>query len=195
MVKLNSLAESTISLNLSGRCIMLYNLYGGDKAEKKELTFPENYGEISQYHWFCDYMMVGFSNGRVAVVDVHSGKEMWGWDYFLKVRFICASPRLNRVAVVGSDLRQKKKKSSKNNRKQTHKKTKKRVQKVDVLRIFEESQIDGKTEWQHILDKDIRFDQELAGHVANVAWTSDGHILTVSVNNGRVYNFVDNVSE
>ena len=193
LVKLDKLADSTLSLNLGGRAIMLYNLYGGEEAERPKLTFPKHYGKIVQYQWFSgvdrdNYMMVGFSEGQLEMVNAHTGETQWNWPHlFFEVRHICTSPQLNRAAVLGSELRKKSKKNKK-----SRKRNRKSKQKVDVLEIFEEARVAGETVWRHTPGKQIRFDHELAGHVTDIAWTSDGQFLTVAVNNGRVYTFVEN---
>ena len=53
-------AESTISINMGGKTILLYDL--NDPENPIELAFQSRYGSIVAYRWFGDgYMMIGFS--------------------------------------------------------------------------------------------------------------------------------------
>ena len=161
LAKQDKLAETTVSLNLGGEAIMLYNLKG--EEEPIELKFQPKYGRIVTYKWFGDgYMILGFSNGYVVIISTHMkeiGEELFSWRFFEeKLLDICFCPSLDRAAAVGDDS----------------------------LKIIEHTD----NVWRQVKSESVRFDRHREGQVTNVAWTSDGQILTVGTMTGRVYSFV-----
>lgn len=72
-------ADTTVSANLGGRTIMLYDVT--DAEHPMELAFEPRYGRIITYKWFGDgYLMIGFSEGWLVVVSTHvreMGQELY----------------------------------------------------------------------------------------------------------------------
>jgi WD repeat-containing protein 19 len=67
-------AETTVSVNMGGKTVLLYNLR--DTEHPVELSFQSRYGSIVKYRWFGDsYVMLAFSEGYVVVVST-AGKEL-----------------------------------------------------------------------------------------------------------------------
>jgi len=96
--------ENTVSVNMGGRTIYLYNL--DDPDNPVELAFQARYGSIVTYRWFGDgYMMIGFSEGYLVVISTHMkeiGEELFsGWFHKDQLDDIAFSPIMQRAATAG----------------------------------------------------------------------------------------------
>ena len=96
--------ENTVSINMGGRTILLYNL--NDPDNPVELAFQSRYGSIVTYRWFGDgYMMIGFSEGYLVVISTHMkeiGEELFsGWFHKDRLDDIAFSPVMQRAATAG----------------------------------------------------------------------------------------------
>ena len=96
--------ESTISINMGGRTILLYNLNEPDNPI--ELAFQQRYGSIVAYRWFGDgYLLIGFSEGYVVAISTHIdeiGEELFSGKFHKgQLRDIAVCPVLNRAATCG----------------------------------------------------------------------------------------------
>jgi WD repeat-containing protein 19 len=160
-------AEPTLSANLDGKSILLFDL-NDDKEDPIELTFGGasngagcKYGDIKAHTWFEDGMvMVGFSGGHLLVISAHPkelGKEKF-CTKFHNGSFItfAYNSHMKRAASAGDDG----------------------VRIIDI-RDFRESTAD------FIPPEDLE-----NGRISALAWSPDGQILTVGTNAGNVYNFL-----
>ena len=97
-------AESTISINMGGKTILLYDL--NDPENPIELAFQSRYGSIVAYRWFGDgYMMIGFSAGYLVAISTHEdeiGEELFsGRFHKTSLTDIAISPVMGRAATCG----------------------------------------------------------------------------------------------
>ncbi|BFZ14509.1 hypothetical protein BsWGS_17548 [Bradybaena similaris] len=66
----SSVGENTVSVNVSKKTLLLYNINEPDSPI--ELAFQTHYGSIVAYKWFGDgYILIGFSHGYFVVISTH----------------------------------------------------------------------------------------------------------------------------
>ncbi|KAJ9458311.1 Intraflagellar transport protein 172 [Diplonema papillatum] len=159
--------ESTISVNLGGKTLLLYNTTEQQGAPAPyELAFLAKYGSIVQYKWFGDgYILIGFSSGHVNVVSTHEkevGKEI---SYIVphkeSLNDITYCPVLQKGASIGDSCVQVFS-----------------MDEIDSLKSRESDRFDLNNEY---------------GALMNVDWTDDGQILTVSSRNGNIHTFLTRI--
>ncbi|CAM9486784.1 unnamed protein product, partial [Phaeothamnion confervicola] len=99
-------AETTVSVNMSGKSLLLYSTEDPDNPI--ELAFQQKYGTIICHRWFGDgFMLVGFSEGYVAVVSTHMS-EIGEEQYSGRLQpgglvDVAYNPILKQAAVAGLD--------------------------------------------------------------------------------------------
>ena len=96
--------HSVISMNLGGKCILLYNQDNPD--DPVELKFKPSYGSIVTYKWFGDgQIMIGFSNGYFAAISTNAselGDELFGAKMHKGgLEDVAYCPALQRAATCG----------------------------------------------------------------------------------------------
>lgn len=163
------LNDSIVSVNLKRESVVLYDTQG--KGEPRDMRLPRKNGTIKRYILFREGVaIVGYARGQLSVFAI-SGED--------------SSPRstserwheTQTIQLFDDQLRDMKYCA--------------RLRKLacvgdDSVKIVE---YDGRKKWTEVKNEAIRFDNQKE-HASSVAWTEDGHILTVSTTNGRVYNFV-----
>lgn len=100
-------SENTVSINMGGRTVLLYNV--DDPDNPVELAFQGRYGNIVTYRWFGDgYMMIGFSEGFVVVISTHMreiGEELFSGQFHKgSLDDIACSPVMQRAATAGGNV-------------------------------------------------------------------------------------------
>lgn len=163
--------DNTVSANLNGKSLLLYNIMN-ESEDPMELTFApkENgigcrYGEIVKHTWFDDGLaLIGFSGGHLLSVSVNSkdlGEEKHSVRFHKNSLYSFAfNEHSKRVATAGEDG----------------------VRVVDT-RDFTESKKD------FIPTEDLE-----DGKVSDLCWSPDGQILTIGTTAGNVYNFLAKMS-
>jgi WD repeat-containing protein 19 len=154
--------EGTISINVGGKSILLFDLDDADKAPET-LAFNKKYGSVVCYESYgASYMIVGFAKGQVSVTSTHPselGDEIFTAKLFrTKLSDLSFSPALQRAAVCG-----------------------------DYSIKIVEKHADG---WQVATSDEHAVDESIDGAVDSVEWTNDGNILACSTAGGAVYAFV-----
>lgn len=101
------LAETTISVNMGGKTILLYNI--ADPDHPIELAFQQKYGRVVAYRWFGEgYLMIGFSDGYLVVISTHIkeiGEELFCGKYFRdSLDDIACSTVAQRAASAGGNM-------------------------------------------------------------------------------------------
>ena len=170
-VNKSSLDDNTVSANLNGKSILLYNIMD-EKEDPMELTFATNdngkgcrYGEVIQHHWFEDnLLLVGFSAGYVISVSTGErdlGEEKNSAKFHSNSFYSFSYNKLSkRVATAGDD----------------------------GVRIFDSRDfVESKKEY-------IPTEELEDGKVTSLNWSPDGQILTIATASGNVYNFLAKMS-
>eukprot|EP01138_Halocafeteria_seosinensis_P010566 gb/GECG01010788.1/.p1 GENE.gb/GECG01010788.1/~~gb/GECG01010788.1/.p1 ORF type:complete len:1429 (+),score=207.41 gb/GECG01010788.1/:1-4287(+) len=102
----NANAENTISINLDGKTLLLYNI--DDPDNPVELAFQAKYGKIVAFRWFGDgYLLIGFSEGWLVVISTHIneiGEELRSARFHSDgLEDIAYSPTTQRCATIGGN--------------------------------------------------------------------------------------------
>ena len=158
--------DATISVNLGGKTLLLYEPGSTSSDPPMELAFLPKYGSIVSHKWFGDgYILIGFSSGHVVVISTHV-KEIYQEISFVATHnealtdiTYCAA--LQKGASIGDNT----------------------VQVIDM------------TEITHLKAREAdKYDLENEyGALQRVEWTEDGQILTVSSKNGNIHTFLTKI--
>ncbi|XP_062264138.1 WD repeat-containing protein 19-like [Platichthys flesus] len=102
----SSPGESTVSVSVGKKILMLFNVNDPDKGV--ELTFQRRYGNIVSYHWYGDgNILIGFSNGYTVVISTHLreiGKELYpAHNHKDSLNSVAISSSLNKAASCGDN--------------------------------------------------------------------------------------------
>jgi len=154
------LKENTVSINMGGKSLMLYNLDNPDNPV--ELSFEPEYGNIVGHCWFGDgFLLVGFSRGQVVALSTHTNEvseEMWSKSvHSSSIYGVAYSSVLKRGATAGDGG----------------------VKIIDMSNDFKE-----------LKEEAISMDTSEDGRPHMIQWSPDGQILTVSTRSGFIYNFL-----
>ncbi|XP_061566182.1 WD repeat-containing protein 19 [Cololabis saira] len=102
----SSQGESTISLSLDKKSLILFNI--NDLENPIKLAFQRRYGNIVSYHWYGDgYILIGFSHGYFVVISTHI-REIGCEIYQTRnhedcLNSVAYSPALNKAASCGEN--------------------------------------------------------------------------------------------
>jgi WD repeat-containing protein 19 len=157
----NGKDENTVSINMGGKSLLLYNLDNPDNPV--ELSFEPDYGNIVSHCWTGEdgMLIVGFSRGQVVAMSTHAdevAEELFSRDVHNSSLFGMAySPALRRGATAGDGG----------------------IKIIDLTNNFEE-----------LKGEAINMDTSEDGRPHMINWSPDGTILTVSTKSGYVYNFL-----
>ncbi|XP_019956067.1 WD repeat-containing protein 19 isoform X1 [Paralichthys olivaceus] len=102
----SSPGESTVSVSVEKKILMLYNI--NDPENRIELTFQRRYGNIVSYRWYGDgYILIGFSHGYFVVISTHIreiGEELYqAHNHKDSLNSVAISPALNKAASCGDN--------------------------------------------------------------------------------------------
>eukprot|EP00755_Sulcionema_specki_P023223 Sspe_Gene.78375::Locus_49029_Transcript_1_1_Confidence_1.000_Length_4205::g.78375::m.78375/K19671/WDR19, IFT144; WD repeat-containing protein 19 len=156
--------ENTISLNMGGKTLLLYNTV--DQENPFELAFQAKYGSIVSYRWFGDgYVLIGFSSGTVVVISTRIqeiGNEVSSIRVHREhLNDITYCPALQKGASIGDSC----------------------------IKIFDMEELQHMSE--HRSDR-FELENEF-GNLMSCEWTEDGQILTVSSKSGNVHTFLTKI--
>ncbi|GAB1599158.1 repeat-containing 19-like [Argonauta hians] len=101
----SALTENTVSIVISHRSLILYNINSPDNPI--ELRFNKSYGTIIDYCWHGDgYIIIGFSSGYFVGISTHMkeiGHELFSvLDHKEGLTDLALSPYINKVATSGT---------------------------------------------------------------------------------------------
>ena len=157
--------ETTISVNMGGKTLLLYDSNETENCPY-ELAFLPKYGNIVAYRWFGDgYILIGFSTGHVIVISTHLKEIGQEVSYVvphsehLNDLTYCAA--LQKGASIGDNC-------------------------VQIFSMDEISNIKTREADKYDLDNEY-------GALRKVEWTDDGQILTVSSKNGNIHTFLTRI--
>eukprot|EP01063_Lacrimia_lanifica_P024005 TRINITY_DN3196_c0_g2_i1.p1 TRINITY_DN3196_c0_g2~~TRINITY_DN3196_c0_g2_i1.p1 ORF type:complete len:1456 (+),score=570.56 TRINITY_DN3196_c0_g2_i1:76-4443(+) len=158
-------SESTVSMNLGGKTLLLVDL-NNPQGEPVELAFSKDYGNVVSYKWFGDgYILIGFSAGQVVVVSTHRKEIVQEVSNFTAhsedVADVTYCGALLKGASIGNS-------------------------EVQVFNMNELSQIKIRE------DNKVELENEYKA-LQKVEWTDDGQILTVSSTNGNIHTFLTKI--
>ena len=154
--------ENTVSVNLSGKTVLLHRLNEPDNPI--ELAFQPKYGTITHYKWYGDgYMLIAFSEGYLVAISTHMeeiGEELQS----LRVSEgaltdLKYSDVLNKCAVISEN----------------------QLKIIDLNADFK-PQTEVKIETTLYSQTD--------GKPCKIDWTADGQILSVATTCGVVFNYL-----
>eukprot|EP00002_Diphylleia_rotans_P001793 TRINITY_DN11025_c0_g1_i1.p1 TRINITY_DN11025_c0_g1~~TRINITY_DN11025_c0_g1_i1.p1 ORF type:complete len:1293 (+),score=269.64 TRINITY_DN11025_c0_g1_i1:166-4044(+) len=100
----SSSRESTITVNMGGKTIFLYNI--NDSDNPIELAFQPRYGNIVSFRWFGEgYIMLGFSAGYLVVISSlmkEIGQELFSYQFHKEsLQDIAVCSALRKAATCG----------------------------------------------------------------------------------------------
>lgn len=160
----DSQIERTISVNIGGKSLLLYNI--DDPGNPIELAFQVRYGDLVAIQWFGDgYLIVGFSEGFFVIISTHMkeiGEEIYSIHLFKEggLSGIKYSASTNRAFIVANK----------------------------TIKVLENSA----NTWSPLEHETVILDSE-RNDIEDLGLSEDGQIVTVSTTSGTVRNFLSSL--
>eukprot|EP00817_Percolomonadidae_sp_ATCC50343_P006499 CAMPEP_0117428804 /NCGR_PEP_ID=MMETSP0758-20121206/8434_1 /TAXON_ID=63605 /ORGANISM="Percolomonas cosmopolitus, Strain AE-1 (ATCC 50343)" /LENGTH=1219 /DNA_ID=CAMNT_0005215371 /DNA_START=468 /DNA_END=4125 /DNA_ORIENTATION=- len=165
-LKQNDSSKDTTVTAKCGQWIWMFDYADESNLTPLDLSFQEYYRSICSYRWFGDgYLMVGFYTGNVVIISSHVDE---------------IGREVNMVKFHNDTLKAV-----------TYNEHIKKGASIgdNTIQVFDMHDIGLFGEQGH---EKIELEDEY-GSLSRLEWTPDGQILTVSSNNGTVYNFLTSI--